>query len=78
MELVGGIMRQNVIHVGLAAADHDPLKPTVPHERLVRKQFRSGEIFPFAEPELDGVTISVNGAIELPRLSKTLDVSSRP
>jgi hypothetical protein len=58
--------------IGLAAVDHDPHRPTMTLEGLAQKSFGRSQVAPLAEPELDRVTMAVNGAIEIPPLASTL------
>src|SRR3712207_1488726 len=69
-----GITRQDGFPIGLAAVDDDPLGPAVPLERLAQEPLGSGEVTPFAEPELDGVTMAVDGAVKVHPSSADLDV----
>jgi hypothetical protein len=59
----------------LAAVDDDPLEPAVTVQRLVQKPFSSDAVAPLAEPKFDGVTIAVNGSIEIFPLASQFDVS---
>jgi hypothetical protein len=73
LEPVCHITGHNGFAVGLAAVDHDPLWTAVPLQGLPQKAFGSGEISPFAEPELDGVTIAVDCPIEIPPLASDFE-----
>ena len=43
-------------------------------ERLAQEASGSREVAPFAEPELDGIAIAVDGAIQVVPLAADLDV----
>lgn len=60
--------------IGLAAVDHDPLGSAVSLERLAQETLGGHQIAPFAKPELDGVTVAVDGSIEIPPLPTHLDL----
>jgi hypothetical protein len=58
----------------LAAADHDSFEPAVPLECLEQEALGRTEISPFSEPELDRITIAVNGTVEIPPLTTDSDI----
>ncbi len=47
----------------------------MPRKCFAQKPFRCGKVSPLAQPELDRVTIAVDGALEIPPLPANLDVS---
>jgi hypothetical protein len=60
--------------MGLASVDDDALGVTVTLERLAQKSLGSGQIAPFAEPELNGVAMVVDGSIEIHPSPSDFDV----
>ena len=63
LEPVFRIAGQDRLAVGLTAIDDDPLRPAMPFECLEQEPLGGRQIAPLAEPELDRVTIAVNGAV---------------
>jgi hypothetical protein len=59
------ITGQDGFSIGLTTIDHDPLGPAVPLESLAQKLLGGRQITPLAEPELDRVTMAVDGAVEI-------------
>ena len=47
----------------------------MPLECLAQKPFGSNEVAPLAEPELNGVTVAVDGSIEIFPLASNFDLS---
>jgi hypothetical protein len=49
----------------LSAVNHNPLRTATPIESLAQKLFGGRQITPLAEPELDRVTMAVDGSVEI-------------
>jgi hypothetical protein len=45
-------------------------------EGLAQKPFSGSQVAPLAEPELNGVAIAIDGAVEIPPLPTDLDVDT--
>lgn len=60
--------------IGLTAIDDNPLGPVMSLESLAEEVLGYGETAPLAEPELDGIAIAVDGAVEIRPTPAHLDV----
>ena len=56
----------------MTAVDHDSRGLAMALKRLAQKPCGSGEVSPLAEPELDGVAIAVDGAVQVWELKEQL------
>jgi hypothetical protein len=69
-----GVTGNDLFPVGLAAVDDNAFRPAMPAESLSEEAFGGGKIALLAEPELNRVTATVDGAIEIHPSAANLDI----